>query len=177
MATGERTATRFGALDAFLPAVLALSGDLERAGRLQDSCFRMWTRWGIEPERFDYLTWEIVSPGYPLRPENLESAYYLWKLTGDERYREMGRVMFESLVARCRTPVAYAHLADVRTGEQADAMESFFFAETLKYAWLLFAPPETLDLEEVVFNTEAHPFRRPSDGGWNPAGPPARLAP
>jgi ER degradation enhancer, mannosidase alpha-like 2 len=39
-------------------------------------------------------------------------------------------------------------------------MESFFLAETLKYAYLLFAPPETLDFSQVVFNTEAHPLRR-----------------
>ena len=39
-------------------------------------------------------------------------------------------------------------------------MESFFLAETLKYAYLLFAPPGTLDFGDVVFNTEAHPLRR-----------------
>ena len=39
-------------------------------------------------------------------------------------------------------------------------MESFFFAETLKYLYLLFAPPDTLDFDSVVFNTEAHPMKR-----------------
>jgi mannosidase alpha-like ER degradation enhancer 2 len=38
-------------------------------------------------------------------------------------------------------------------------MHSFLFAETLKYAYLLLAPAETLDLNSVVFNTEAHPLR------------------
>ena len=33
-------------------------------------------------------------------------------------------------------------------------------AETLKYLYLLYAPPETLPFDEVVFNTEAHPYRR-----------------
>src|SRR5512132_922849 len=42
MNTGARRATTYGALDAFFPAVLALSGDLKRAKRLQDSSFRMW---------------------------------------------------------------------------------------------------------------------------------------
>ena len=56
--------------------------------------------------------------------------------------------------------MGYAHLEDVRTKEQADAMESFFMAETLKYAYLLVAPAETLDFPGVVFNTEAHPIRR-----------------
>jgi mannosidase alpha-like ER degradation enhancer 2 len=39
-------------------------------------------------------------------------------------------------------------------------MPSYFLAETLKYLYLLFAPDEALDLDTVVFNTEAHPFRR-----------------
>ncbi len=49
MNTGERTDTTFGALQAFLPAVLALGGDLERAARLQESVHAMWTRCGVEP--------------------------------------------------------------------------------------------------------------------------------
>ena len=41
-----------------------------------------------------------------------------------------------------------------------DEMESFVFAETFKYFYLMFASPETLDFDHVVFNTEAHPLRR-----------------
>ena len=160
METGERTATLFGALDAFLPAVLALSGDLERAGRLMESCYRMWTLFDIEPEQLDYVSMQPLNPAYYLRPEALESAYYLYRLTGDEKYREMGRFMFENIVAYTRTADAFAMLSDVVTKEKADRMESFFLAETLKYAYLLFAVPETLDFDGVVFNTEAHPIKR-----------------
>ena len=42
----------------------------------------------------------------------------------------------------------------------ADAMESFFLAETLKYAYLLFAADDAIDFEAVIFNTEAHPIWR-----------------
>jgi ER degradation enhancer, mannosidase alpha-like 2 len=160
MATGERTATEFGALHAFLPAVLAFAGDLGRARRLQDSCFRMWNLYGIEPEVLDYRKMEATYPGYPLRPEIVESAYYLYRYTKDPRYLEMGRTFFESLVARCRTDAGYTTLKSVVTGEKGDRMPSYFLAETLKYFYLLFAPEETLDLDSFVFNTEAHPFRR-----------------
>jgi mannosidase alpha-like ER degradation enhancer 2 len=160
METGERTATHFGALDAFLPAVLALGGDLKRAARLMESCYQMWGKFDIEPEQLDYVSMQLVNPAYHLRPEALESAYYLYRLTGDERYREMGRVMFENIVTYARTADGYAILTDVVTKEKGDRMHSFFLAETLKYAYLLFAPPETLDFEAVIFNTEAHPIRR-----------------
>lgn len=160
MATGERTATHFGALDAFFAGTLALSGDLDRARRLEESIYRMWTTFGIEPEEIDYSTMKMVEDGYALRPEAIESAFYLYRLTRDPRYREMGRTFFASLVKYCRTDDAYAALKSVTSGEKADEMESYFLAETLKYLYLLFSPPQTLDLDKVVFNTEAHPLQR-----------------
>lgn len=41
--------------------------------------------------------------------------------------------------------------------------QSFWLAETLKYFYLIFSDPtDVINLDEWVFNTEAHPFRRPS---------------
>ncbi len=160
MFSGARTATRYGALDAFFPAVLVLGGDVERAKRLQESSFLMWTTFGIEPEEMDYTTMKVTHAGYPLRPEIAESAYYLYTATGDARYQEMGRTILDSLIKHCRTDAGYAALKDVQTKEKRDNMESFFLAETLKYLYLIFAPRETIDLTETVFNTEAHPIRK-----------------
>lgn len=160
MNTGARVGTNFGALDAFFPGTLALSGDLERARKLEDSAYKMWTTFGIEPEEMDYKTMKIVSPGYALRPEIIESAYYLYSFTHDERYRVMGKTFLDSLVKYCRTDAAYAALSDVEKKTKKDEMESFFFAETLKYLYLLYAPQDTIDLKNIVFNTEAHPIRK-----------------
>ena len=160
MNTGKLTGHHFGALDAFFPGTLALSGDLERARKLEDSAFKMWTTYGIEPEEIDYRTMDIVYDGYVLRPEIVESAFYLQRFTGDPRYREMGWLFFDSLVKYCRTDVGFAAIKDVRKKTQEDQMESFFLAETMKYLFLLFSPPETLDLKTHVFNTEAHPIER-----------------
>src|SRR5689334_9501568 len=161
MNTGARRASTFGALDAFFPAVLALSGDLKRARRLQESSMEMWRVAGIEPEEFDYRAWKITSPGYPLRPEIVESTYYLYKLDDDpSTYLFMGEKLWHDFVQYCRTDEAYAALKDVRTKEKADSMQGFLFAETFKYFYLLFAPADTLDFRKVVFNTEAHPIRK-----------------
>jgi mannosidase alpha-like ER degradation enhancer 2 len=162
MRAGKRMSTQYGALDAFLPALLAISGDVDRARRLQDSGQKMWRLNGMEPESLDYATMEVTSPGYALRPEINESAYYLHRLTGDPKYRLMGREFFEDFVRSCRTETGYAALKDVRTKEQADSMESFVFAETFKYYYLLFAPRQALDFDAVTFNTEAHPLRLPA---------------
>lgn len=157
--TGRRTATTYGALHAFLPAVLALGGDLDRARRLQDSGFRMWTLHGIEPEVLDYRTMKVVHASYQLRPEIAESAYTLFHYTRDPKYLEMGRTFFEDLVMFCRTDGGYTTLKSVVTKEKGDLMPSYFLAETLKYLYLLFNP-DALDFDAVVFNTEAHPLRR-----------------
>jgi mannosidase alpha-like ER degradation enhancer 2 len=160
MNTGKRTGTYFGALAAFFAGELALSGDLDRARRLQESSFKMWVTYGIEPEAVDYKTMKIAYNGYALRPEIVESAYYLHQLTSDPRYLEMGRDFLDGLVKYCRNDVGYSSLSDVEKKTQDDRMESFFLAETLKYLYLLFAPPDTVNLKTTVFNTEAHPMRR-----------------
>jgi mannosidase alpha-like ER degradation enhancer 2 len=72
----------------------------------------------------------------------------------------MGKTFFDALVAHCRTEDGYTTLKSVVTMEKSDLMPSYFLAETLKYLYLLFAPDSALDLDKVVFNTEAHPFRR-----------------
>lgn len=189
MNTGKRTDTTYGALDAFFPAVLALSGDLTKASLLQESSFSMWSKHGIEPEELDYTTMEVKSAGYPLRPEIVESAYYLYHysmksfrrgtrpssaaevplLNGSEakwgaaHYQRMGETMWRDFVKHCRTDEGYAALKSVVTKEKSDSMQSFLFAETFKYFYLLFTPPRTLNFDQVVFNTEAHPIRRK----WN----------
>ncbi len=160
MNTGQRVGTHYGALDAFFPAVLALSGDLTRARQLQESSYKMWTTFGVEPEEFDYSTMKITYPGYELRPEIIESTYYLHFFTDDPRYLDMGVTFADSLEKYCRTDAGYAALVSVETKQQRDDMESFFLAETLKYLYLLYAPKSTLDLHKTVFNTEAHPMQR-----------------
>ena len=175
MNSGSRTATTYGALDAFFPAVLALSGDLHRASLLQESSYKMWTKHGIEPEEINYQTMEVTSPGYPLRPEIVESTYYLYhyamlgartsrpqslKKLDSDHYQQIGAMMFRDFVKYCRTDEGYAALKSVVTKEKADSMQSFLFAETFKYFYLLFAAPKTLDFDRVIFNTEAHPVRK-----------------
>ena len=120
----------------------------------------MWIKNGIEPEEFDYQKNEVVHAGYPLRPEIVESTYYLYHYTKDPQYLLMGETMWRGFVKYCRTDEGYAALKSVVTKEKSDSMQSFLFAETFKYFYLLFARPRTLDFDRVIFNTEAHPIKR-----------------
>jgi mannosyl-oligosaccharide alpha-1,2-mannosidase len=91
--------------------------------------------------------------------------------------------MFTSIVQASRTQYANGQVLDVtfmptspprtnrvpgvrggihtREDNIENKMESFWTAETLKYFYLIFSPPDMISLDDWVFNTEAHPFRRP----------------
>ncbi|KKY19521.1 putative mannosyl-oligosaccharidealpha-mannosidase [Phaeomoniella chlamydospora] len=111
------------------------------------------------------------------RPETVESLLYMWRITGDEIYRQWGWDMFRSWVKHSAYPVpvdgdaseVYAFTSldsanipdpDKIAAPRRDNMESFWLAETLKYFYLLFSPDELLPLDQVVINTEAHFFPR-----------------
>ncbi|KFX89967.1 hypothetical protein V495_06878 [Pseudogymnoascus sp. VKM F-4514 (FW-929)] len=98
------------------------------------------------------------------RPETVESLFYMWRITGDEMYREWGWEMFKSFMNYTAVDLGggFTSLrnADVIPPQTADNMESFWLAETLKYFYLLFGPNDVLPLDKIVINTEAHAFPR-----------------
>ncbi len=159
MNTGKELATTYGALDAFYAGLCAFAGDVSTAKNIQEANYYMWTKFGIEPEEFNFKADTITSAGYILRPENIESCFYLYRLTGESTYLWMGKRMVDDILQNCRTAEAFASIKDVRTKQHSNSMQSFFFAETLKYAYLLFAETGSFDLKKSVFNTEAHPLK------------------
>jgi mannosyl-oligosaccharide alpha-1,2-mannosidase len=94
-----------------------------------------------------------------LRPETVESLFYLWRLTGNKTYQEWGWNIFQAFEKNSRVESGYVGLKDVNTGAKDNKMQSFFLAETLKYLYLLFSPSSVISLDEWVFNTEAHPLK------------------
>jgi len=159
MDTGKETGTAYGALDAFYAALSAYAGDIETAKENQKANYFMWTKFNIEPEEFDFKTGQMKNGYYVLRPENIESCFYLYRFTKEPQYLWMGKRMVDDIIQHCKNEVGYASLKNVQTFEKANSMQSFFFAETLKYAYLLFADESKLDFKKVVLTTEAHPFK------------------
>lgn len=64
-----------------MPGMLALGDDIKTAEQIQVSCYKMWTHFGVEPEEMNYKTFEVTAPYYILRPENIESVFYLYRKT------------------------------------------------------------------------------------------------
>ncbi|KAF2721257.1 glycoside hydrolase family 47 protein [Polychaeton citri CBS 116435] len=94
-------------------------------------------------------------------PETIESIFYAYRITGDRRYQDWAWEIFKAINTTCRNDVAFAGITDVdlqHGGTQYDKLDSYFFAETLKYLYLIFSDPQLVSLNHWVFNTEAHPF-------------------
>lgn len=102
-----------------------------------------------------------------LRPEHVESLFYLYHLTKDKKYRDQGWQIFQSFNKYCKVPSGgYTSIGNVRDPKHVrpkDNQESFWLAETLKYLYLLFSDDEQLIhkiLNHYIFNTEGHLVKR-----------------
>ncbi len=161
--SGDQFARRVTLYDAFFQSILALDGDLYRAEKTQKTWDWLWNKYGLEPMIYDYKADSVTFPVYDLNPEIIESAYYLNHITGKKEFYDMVVQYWEDIKTYCKTEVAFSSVEDVRTMEKKDYMPTFFLAETLKYLYLTFIE-ETGDfnLDDYVFNTEAHPFKKDS---------------
>ncbi|PGH23719.1 hypothetical protein AJ80_02147 [Polytolypa hystricis UAMH7299] len=105
----------------------------------------------------------ISDKAYQLRPEAIESVFILYRITGDHTLQDKAWDMFTAIDTHCKTDIAYAALKDVTVPHPPmhNNMQSFWTGETLKYFYLLYSEPDLVSLDEYVFNTEAHPLKRP----------------
>ena len=131
-----------------------------------ESYIRTPTHLGPEAFHFERMDQEAVSVKdnekyYILRPEVIESYFYMWRFTKDEKYREWAWDAAQAIDMHCRTETGFSGIKSVydALSQKDDVQQSFFFAETLKYLFLIFSDDDVLPLEKYVLNTEAHPFK------------------
>lgn len=168
----------FQSLEAFWPGLQSLIGDISSATKTFHNYYSVWRQFGGLPEFYSIPQGYTVDKreGYPLRPELIESAMYLYKATGDPTFIQLGRDAVESIDRISRVKCGFATVKDVRDHKLDNRMESFFLAETIKYLYLLFDPENfmhnsgtefelggpqgdcILNAGGYVFNTEAHPL-------------------
>ncbi|KAF7335882.1 alpha-1,2-Mannosidase [Mycena sanguinolenta] len=114
-------------------------------------------------EFYDEYGFYIPDSIYVLRPEVLESKFYAWR--GDTKYPDRAASAIDSFNKYLAVPSGdFAGLKDVTVGAPGgywDVMESFWFAEVLKYLYLTFDDPNHISLDEYVYNTECLPFKAP----------------
>lgn len=151
----------FENLAAFWPGMQASVGHLHAASRSVNSFYRVWRDFGFVPEQFNVLDWKPLrgrGSRYPLRPELIESTFYLHEATQDSSWLRAGAHFVHSLQKHAKTTCGYATIADTETKAQEDNMPSFFLSETCKYLYLLFNTTHFYRRGQYVMTTEAHPF-------------------
>jgi len=97
---------------------------------------------------------------YRMRPEAVETWFYMYRLTGEKKYRDWGWEFYKAIELNTQLDSGYGGLYDASSigGEIIDTQESYFLAETLKYLYLLFSPNDVVPIDKFVFNTEGHVF-------------------
>ncbi|XP_019426934.1 PREDICTED: mannosyl-oligosaccharide 1,2-alpha-mannosidase MNS1-like [Lupinus angustifolius] len=171
---GDSLSDKMDELACFAPGMLALGSSgfgpdksqkvLSLAEELAWTCYNFYqsTPTKLAGENYFFHPGQDMSVGTSwniLRPETVESLFYLWRLTGNKTYQEWGWNIFQAFEKNSRVESGYVGLKDVNSGVKDNMMQSFFLAETLKYLYLLFSPSSVIPLDQWVFNTEAHPLR------------------
>ncbi|KAF7402669.1 hypothetical protein HZH66_004936 [Vespula vulgaris] len=136
------------------------------AAGLTNTCHESYDRsvTKLGPEAFHFIegnearSLKTGEKYYILRPETFESYFVMWRLTKDPKYREWGWEAVQALEKHCRVPGGFTGLHNVylANSPKDDVQQSYFFAETLKYLYLLFSDDDLINLNDWVFNSEAH---------------------
>ncbi|XP_046434864.1 mannosyl-oligosaccharide 1,2-alpha-mannosidase IA isoform X2 [Neodiprion fabricii] len=139
---------------------------MEVAAGLTNTCHESYDRTATKlgPEAFHFIenneakSLKNGEKYYILRPETFESYFIMWRLTKDPKYREWGWEAVQALEKHCRVDGGFTGLTNVYLLDtpKDDVQQSYLFAETLKYLYLLFSDDDLISLDEWVFNSEAH---------------------
>jgi endoplasmic reticulum Man9GlcNAc2 1,2-alpha-mannosidase len=109
------------------------------------------------------------------RPETVEALFYMYRVTGDHLYREWAWTLFSNWVEHSLMEsggFVSLNSVDSMPPEKGEVMEGWWLSGSLKYLYLLFGESDLLPLDEVVFNTQGHPFpvfelQRGLKTGWD----------
>ncbi|CCD24655.1 alpha-1,2-mannosidase MNL1 NDAI_0D03410 [Naumovozyma dairenensis CBS 421] len=176
-------------LSAFFPGLQVLAGDVDDSMMKHLLFLKQWDYFGGIPERWEFEkpmvnivnrdvrggfrkeTKEQGSggggggvvlplPWYPLRPEFIESTYYLYRATKDPFYLNIGYRILQDFKYRFKFSCGFAGIENLLTDQRQDRMETFVLSETLKYLYLLFDEDNEINhsRDNVIFSTEAHPM-------------------
>ncbi|XP_076093606.1 endoplasmic reticulum mannosyl-oligosaccharide 1,2-alpha-mannosidase-like isoform X1 [Mytilus galloprovincialis] len=176
---GRSFSPKMDHLVCFLPGTLALGyingmpeEHMDLAKEMMRTCYEMYNKMPtkLSPEIVffnqakkskDDLFVKPADSHNLLRPETVESLFYLHRITGDKIYQDWGWQIFQAFLKYTKVEGAgFSSINNVRSiGNPGfrDKLESFFLAETLKYFYLLFEDSiDYLSLDKYVFNTEGH---------------------
>lgn len=145
----------------------------------QDQLKTDWLDWlshKFDEDGYRRSGFSAVDKGYYHGPEIVEAVFYAYRITGQAFWREIQWNIFTAMRDTLETSNGWVQSKDVNVASSRNdsssqewqdnwinQQESFLYAEIFKYFYLTFASPEFYSLDRYVFNTEAHPFPRPTN--------------
>ena len=148
-------------LDAFYGGLLGQGGAMKEGVANAQSWAAVQDRFGVIPEGFDYDTFQVTTPSNALRPELADAALNLWLLDRDPRWRRICRTHFETMKRSSRTIWGYSGIADVTKTPMTldDACPGYWWAEQMKYYYLIFSDTPRFDYRNNYLTTEGKVLR------------------
>ncbi len=169
MNTGATVGRTQSELTAFYAGLLGQGGDLARGESYHSSWTAVLDRFRLPPEAVNYVNLTALSSAYQLRPEYIDSALFLWLLTGNELYRTRAQVMWNRQKAHCKVANGYAVVNNMNTTPttKGDLTPGYWFSENMKYFYLMWSGAPRLNYQSNYLTTEGNVLR-----GLNRVGAP-----
>jgi mannosyl-oligosaccharide alpha-1,2-mannosidase len=161
MRTGATTGHAQSELTSFYAGLLAQSGHVAEGEAHHNSWTAVLRSFRLPPESLDYRGMRALDPSYPLRPEYVDSCFFLWLVTGKEIYRQRAAAMFRRQRRYCKVANGYTVVRDVTTRPMklGDLTPGYWFSENAKYYYLLFARARRFDYRSNYLTTEGNVLR------------------
>lgn len=98
--------------------------------------------------------------GYNLNPYLAEAYFILYRVSGNELYRQYAWELTRKIHQHCREGQAFVGIFDLfdRDSKKIDKQSALFFSATLKYLYLINLDSSIFPLAKWVFTLGGHPF-------------------
>lgn len=169
MNTGAQVGTNQSELTAFYAGLLGQGGNLSQGESYHSSWAAVLGQHRLPPESVNPSNLGALSTQYQLRPEYIDSALFLWLLTGNEVYRTRSQEMWNRQKTHCKVANGYAIVTNMTTTPttKGDLTPGYWYAENMKYYYLLWAGAPRFNYTTNYFTTEGNVLR-----GINRIAPP-----
>lgn len=156
MNTGATLSRSQSELTAFYAGLLAQGGNLSQGESYHSSWAAVLAKYPLPPESVDYTTLTSTSSGYQLRPEYVDSALFLWLLTGNETYRSRGLDLWTKQKAGCKVANGYTIVDNMTTSPttKGDLTPGYWYSESMKYFYLMWSASPRFNYATNYLTTE-----------------------
>jgi hypothetical protein len=161
METGTVLGRETSELTSYYAGLLGQSGHLREGEAYHSAWAKVLDTYALLPEGYDYGTGKATDPGNQLRPEYVDAAFNLWLVTGKELYRERAYDYYLRQKRASRVANGWTIVTDVTTSpaKVGDLTSGYWWAEQMKYWYLLFSDCPRFDYRNNYLSTEGAVLR------------------